>query len=242
VTIESATSPQAPAYGRFTRRVQAVFVDAIVLMLAMTGALIVATSLKSDNIVRVLGFTIAITWLLYEPLLVSMIGSTVGHYIYNLRVVDDRGGNPSFRKALLRVGIKSLLGLYSFLAMAVTKRHQAVHDLLTGSTVQIRTPAKAEAHHFHLIREEPVSPDMPSPTRRAVLIVAYVLGWLILVLVASAALYASDLISDRCLDTDFCSLMEDVLVYGLSLCWPVGTALLLFFGWRGRLWGARPRR
>ncbi len=70
MTIESATSPQAPAYGRFTRRVQAVFVDAIVLMLAMTGALIVTTGLKSDNIARVLGFTIAITWLLYEPLLV----------------------------------------------------------------------------------------------------------------------------------------------------------------------------
>ena len=52
-----------------------------------------------------------------------------------MRVVDDRGGNVSFIKALARMIIKSLLSWYSFLAMAMTSRHQAVHDLLPRSTV-----------------------------------------------------------------------------------------------------------
>lgn len=239
--MSSATANPAypPAYARFTRRVQAVFIDAIVLMLVMTGALIVATTAKYDNIARVLGFAVALFWLFYEPSLVSTTGSTLGHFICNLRVVDDRGGNPSFGKALLRMGIKNLLGLYSFVAMAVTNRHQAVHDLLTGSTVQIRNQATAEAHHFRLEREAPASPDLPSPKRRIVLIAVYVVGWFVLILVAATILSASGLISERCLDADICPVPETVLIYGLSFGWLGGTAMVLFLGWRGQLWGAR---
>jgi len=69
---------------------------------------------------------------LYEPVLVSVTGSSIGHYLSNLRVVDDRTrGNVGFLKAIARLGIKTLLGVYSFLTMAVTSHHQAVHDLLT---------------------------------------------------------------------------------------------------------------
>jgi hypothetical protein len=36
-----------------------------------------------------------------------------------------------------------VLGVYSFVTMATTSRRQAVHDLLTQSTVQIRDRSKA---------------------------------------------------------------------------------------------------
>jgi hypothetical protein len=86
------------------RRVQGVCIDAIVFMLIMAGALIIAVSFGSDNIARILGFTVAATWLLYEPVLVSMTGGTVGHYVYNMRVVDDRSaGNISFGKAVVLI-------------------------------------------------------------------------------------------------------------------------------------------
>ena len=55
-----------------------------------------------------------------------MAGGTVGHMLCNLRVVDDRSGrNVGIPKAIARVIIKSLLGWYSFISMATTRRRCA---------------------------------------------------------------------------------------------------------------------
>ena len=89
--INASERSSEHAYARFTRRVQGVFIDAILFSLVMAGALIIAISFASDNIARFLEFTVAATWLLYEPILVSVTGGTVGHYLCNVRVVDDRG-------------------------------------------------------------------------------------------------------------------------------------------------------
>jgi uncharacterized RDD family membrane protein YckC len=155
------------AYARFTRRVQGVFIDAIIFMLILAVALMLAVWFASDHIARILGVTVAATWLFYEPLLVSLTGGTIGHYLCNMRVVDDDRGNIGFVKAVARMIIKSLLGWYSFLAMAMTSRHQAVHDLLTRSTVQMRDLAKAEPYHFRSRRDPRTPPGMPSQIRRA---------------------------------------------------------------------------
>jgi hypothetical protein len=80
-----------------------------------------------------------------------LAGGTIGHYLCNMWVVDDRGGNVSFIKAFGRMIIKSLLGWYSFLAMVMTSRHQAVHDLLTRSTVQMRDLTKSKPYHFRAL-------------------------------------------------------------------------------------------
>jgi uncharacterized RDD family membrane protein YckC len=98
LTTDPLSPPiDGPRYGRFSRRLQAVFIDVIVIWLAIFGALFVAVSLESQSLARVLGFSIAAGWLMYEPLLVSLTGSTVGHYLRNLRVVDNRtGGNINF--------------------------------------------------------------------------------------------------------------------------------------------------
>ena len=60
--------------------------------------------------------TVVATWLFYEPLLLSLTRGTIGHYLCNVRVVDDRVGNISLIKAFAHMIIKSLLGWYSFLA------------------------------------------------------------------------------------------------------------------------------
>ena len=74
----------------------------------------------------------------------ALTGSTVGHYLCNLRVVDNKtGGNINFFKAVLRTLLKAVLGWLSFVTMATTRRHQAIHDLATNSTVQIRNAAQA---------------------------------------------------------------------------------------------------
>ena len=79
--MDSATASQdraiAPAYARFMPRLRALYIDAIIMMVVAFGVLFVAVTLRSDNVARVLGFTIVVSWLLYEPLLVSFAGGTI---------------------------------------------------------------------------------------------------------------------------------------------------------------------
>jgi len=228
-----------PAYARFTRRVQAVYVDVVVLLLIATGALIIAVAFGSDHVGRVLGFAVAITWALYEPLLVSLTGSTLGHRYCNMRVVDDRhGGNVSLPKAFARVVLKSFLGWYSFILMTTTSRHQALHDLLTKSTVQIRNQATAKPHHFAYARE-PLPAGGPSRIRRVLVALVYIVVCLFVLGAIYFALVEFGLVSRRCIDHNDCSAAERWTDIILTLTWLAISAWLLGSGWRGKLWGAR---
>jgi uncharacterized RDD family membrane protein YckC len=171
-----------PAYGRFSRRLQAVFIDSIIFLVLMAAALSVMTALQSDHVGRILGFTFLALLLLYEPVLVPLTGGTIGHYLCNLRVVDDRtNGNIGFLKAVARSIIKSVLGLYSFITMGTTLRHQALHDVLTHSTVQIRDFAKAKVFHY---RTERTISGVPSRVRQVIVIVLYLIAIYVLISIA----------------------------------------------------------
>jgi uncharacterized RDD family membrane protein YckC len=235
------TESVEPAYGRFSRRLKAVVIDGIVMLLLMVAALIVAISTGSDNVGRILGFTVVAVWLLYEPLLVSLTGSTIGHYRTNLRVVDNRThGNPSFLKAVARVIIKGMLGIYSFITMATTSRHQAVHDLLTGSTVQILDRSKARSGNYVTTRTE--TPGMPTVGRRLLVITAYVVAAFTLVLLVIMGINEAGLISEECLNRDRCSATDNAVSFAPILgmiCIPV---FCIVQGWRGRLYGCRIRQ
>jgi len=242
MTVETAAPADTHAYARFTRRLQAVFVDMIVFMAIFVLSLVIAVSLKSDNVARVLGFTVVATWLLYEPVLVSMTGGTIGHHLYNIRVVDDRGGNVSFLKAVVRVIIKTVLSWYSFITMATTMRHQAVHDLLTRSTVQIRDAAKAQPHHFIASRQELGAPGIPSALRRIIVIAVYLVALFVLFTVFLALTATVGLVSERCVDGAPCTGQELAVMSVLWICWFAASVVAGIFGWRGRLWGARAQR
>ena len=164
----------APKYARFSRRFRGLVLDWMILMAILFGALTLTSTVRNDNFSRVLGILVIAVLLLYEPVLVSFTGSTLGHYFANLRVVDERsGGNVSFLKACARVVIKGVLGVYSFVTLAATRRNQAVHDLLTKSTVQIRDPAKALPGQYVNERNGTADTSLPSRGRRVATIFVY---------------------------------------------------------------------
>lgn len=219
------------------------FVDWVVFLLVMVGALFIAVAVESDRFSRQLGFAVAGLLLLYEPVLVWLTGSSVGHYLTNLRVVDHRtGGNVSFLKALARFVIKTLLGWYSLITMATTRRHQAVHDLLTGSTVQIRDTAKARSSHHAPERIELSNPGMPSRARRTMIILTYLLLLFAAALVAFYGLLVSSLLSPICSVQNRCSSGENLLSNLVILIWLACCGLVIVQGWRGRLPGCRAKR
>jgi hypothetical protein len=245
VTVVDETSAppiDGPRYGRFLRRFQAAIIDAIVIMVAIFGAVFIAITLNSEHLARTLGFSIAIGWLLYEPLLVALTGSTVGHYLCNLRVVDNKtGGNINFFKAVLRTLLKAVLGWLSFVTMATTRRHQAIHDLATHSTVQIRNAAEASPHHYRGEQTELASPAMPSPHRRLAVTALHVIVFT--VVFALAIEFGGDyLVSPACVNDDRCTRTEEAVLGGAALAWIAASVILIILGWRGHLPGARKTR
>lgn len=238
------TIPATPSYARFSRRLRGLAIDWIVFLLVLVGALVLATAMQSNSIGRYLGFSAIVIFLLYEPVLVSLTGGTIGHYVSNLRVVDDRTkGNVGFLKALARFAIKSLLGWYSFISMWITRRHQAVHDLMTFSTVQIRDLAKAQPHQYLLERTVFDDPRMPSRMRRVVVILGYLLLIPVGTIVVVAVLVAAGLIvSQACLENNYrCSTAERAILTALGASWIILSVLCIGLGWRGRLFGCRLR-
>ncbi len=177
--------------------------------------------------------------LLYEPVLVSSSGSTLGHYFTNLRVVDDGGGNISFLKACARLIIKSLLSWYSFVILAATRRNQALHDLLTRSTVQIRDPSRATPGQYITERIELTASNMPSRLRRLLVTGAYLVVALAIFTFAVGGIEMSGALSRACINNGYCSAGERMLdlVAGVALLLMV--ALIVALGSRGRLFGAR---
>jgi uncharacterized RDD family membrane protein YckC len=237
------TEAVEPAYGRFSRRLKAFVIDWMIIVSLLVATLFAAVSIHSDQVGRILGFTLIAVWLFYEPILVSLTGSTIGHYRTNLRVVDNRThGNVSFLKAVVRVIIKGVLGLYSFITMATTSRHQAVHDVLTQSTVQIRDRSKARSHDYVTMRTELLNPAMPSVGRRLLVITAYVAATYVLAIFVTVGLMLADLISARCVVRERCSATDDAVFLGIGFGM-IGIAVLCIVqGWRGRLFGCRIRQ
>ena len=230
----------APRYARFPRRLRGIIIDWIFSMVLLFGALFVAASVGSDHVSRILGILVVAVLVLYEPVLVSLTGGTLGHYFTNLRVVDERDqGNVSFLKALARFVLKGLLGWYSFIVMTATRRNQAIHDLMTRSTVQIRDPAKARPNDYITERADFQSPDMPSrPRRMAVIGVYLVLAALAYGLVVAAA-RTTGVLSPACMHDANCSVVGGLLNLAAALIWIAASAACVGLGWRGKLLGAQ---
>ena len=237
--LQSGGAPER-AYARFLPRLRALMIDSIIIVVAIFAALSIAVAVRSDDLARPLGFSVAALWLLYEPLLVAFAGGTIGHRLSNLRVVDDRtNGNVGLLKAFARTLIKAALGWVSFVTMLTTRRSQAVHDLLTRSTVQVRDLSRAGPRLYIGERRELASAAMPSGGRRALVVVGYVIIVTALFVATLSVVLMGGFISERCTDLGRCSSREDLILTAAAGAWIIGCLFCLVLGWRGRLYGAR---
>jgi uncharacterized RDD family membrane protein YckC len=236
VADTSAAPPRM--YARFSRRFRALVVDSVVYAAALVSLIVLLEIGGGD---RTHTRAIIIAWLafvlLYEPVLVWRRGATLGHAYTNLRVVDLRsGGNPTFLRAFGRFWVKGLFGLLVFVFMGTTRRHQALHDLIFGTTVEIRDPSRATAFDYVTERgPDPLRVSVPA-WRRLLVILVY---QLVLFIVFALSLLAAE--SGDCFNRNVCSPTEKLLESSLALTWLGALALVISLGWRGRLAGARAR-
>ncbi|WP_321372228.1 RDD family protein [uncultured Draconibacterium sp.] len=117
-------------------RVKAVVIDSVVLILVMLGAVDLFDSFNSvPDFARIAAFVFI--FLLYDPLLTSVFGGTIGHFLFGIRV--KRANNPKknilFPLAVVRYMIKALLGWLSLITVTGNKRAKAIHDIVVKSVV-----------------------------------------------------------------------------------------------------------
>lgn len=222
-------------YATFTRRARAVLIDATVLYSALVVIAFLADLARDvPGSGRLAWLALLCICVLYEPLLVSLRGATIGHAAKGLVIVDDDTGRPpSFARALLRYFGKLPLGVFGFVTTMSSPRYQAAHDLLTHTTVQLSPNADSDVQDFHFARDDtPV--EMPSRARRAVVVVGYVvLSYVVFGRIVGA------LVSSTCLHDGACSDADSAFWRGMFTLWLILCAEVVLAGWRGMLPGAR---
>ena len=136
-------------------RVKAVFADGVVLILLMF--LVTYTFSLFENVSQYARmFAFVFIFLLYDPLLTSIIGGTLDHMAFGLRVKRDRNmsKNIMFPLAVLRFIDKALLGWVSLLTVFGSEKRKTIHDLLVGSVVVYNTMLMGEMVTNHDLKTE----------------------------------------------------------------------------------------
>ena len=225
-------------YATFTSRFRALVIDNCCI-----AALLLALFFLDDAVGDVPGAT-RLTWLLmvavlllYDPVLVSRRGATIGHAATGLQVVDASTGRwPSFARAFVRSLVKLVLGLLSFFTMELTRRHQAVHDMVTHTTVQVAQ--SEDLVEFRAERLEEPDVVLPSRFRRLAVIVLY---QVVVYFVCSLSLLLLD--TTNCFrERSSCSTGMWALLHVFAWAWLALSVSVIIAGWKGLLPGARRSR
>ena len=238
--MDAGPAASAPdiRYARLSRRLQAAVVDAAVYLTMPAAAALVALAVADGRPHRPLAWALGVAAFLYEPVLVSVRGATIGHAAKGVRVLAlDTGRPPGFPRALGRFVAKAATGLLTAPLVSLTPRHQALHDLLAGTVVEVRDGPHAS------VRRDAYPPGIPGARppltagriARRVIVTA---AWSLLLALAVAALV--DLFaSEACIQGRVCSGGEIALLAIAGQAWVVTQYALLWFGLAGRLRGAR---
>ena len=225
-------------YPRLLRRVQAVLIDSLIIPVALFTTITLIGYFEVENIyIKAAGLILPL--FLLEPMLIATTGGTIGHHVIGIRVQSsDSENNLNIILASIRFIIKALFGWLSFIFVLTTKRHQAIHDLISRSVVVNKSSSNlpaTEALSERVVQEEGYK--YPSRALRIFMMVIYILF-------AFVALSLLDglLTSQQCLEHSRCSTLETIIILSLSIIWLANVGLIIVFGWQGRLLGCRRKR
>ena len=123
-------------YARLPNRVKAAVIDSITLIILMYSITQIFSLFESvPKYVR--GGLFFVVFFLYEPILVSLFGRTLGHLFCDIVVKSEHNKkkNIPFHIAFIRFILKALLGWISLLTVTGNEKNQAIHDKVAKSIV-----------------------------------------------------------------------------------------------------------
>lgn len=233
-----ARRSMSTVYPRLLRRVRAALIDSAIFAVIFFVWLLSLEVLENAHVVlRVAPLVLGLVAL--EPGLVSWSGGTIGHHLMGLRVRDAAGDqNVGFARATIRAAIRALLGWLSLAFILATRRHQAIHDYISRTVVVLENPGQLPERERFLERTMAQDGfDPSSGLRRTSVILLYsALSFVAL------TVFTTLILSEPCLYYDACSPSDEIMSSVLGFAWLVAFLAIVICGWRGQLFGCRPRR
>jgi uncharacterized RDD family membrane protein YckC len=117
-------------------RVKAVTIDGVILLIMMVTTSSIFSNLEYvPDYERIIAFIII--FILYDPLLTSTMGGTLGHRFIGIRVkkASDETSNINIVYAIIRFLIKGFFGWISLLTVMGNDKRKAIHDYVAQSVV-----------------------------------------------------------------------------------------------------------
>jgi uncharacterized RDD family membrane protein YckC len=142
--IESAGKRRSDVieYPTILRRYMATVIDGslVIIVFLVVSSLLQQNAIWITNlrVVTVLGFA-----LLYEPIFTSL-GCTLGQRTVGVRVRKREAFTRiNIFTAWLRIVVKIVMGIYSFLSIPFTKERRGLHDFVAGTVVVLESSLAA---------------------------------------------------------------------------------------------------
>ncbi|MDG1333379.1 MAG: RDD family protein [Crocinitomicaceae bacterium] len=117
-------------------RIKAAVSDMIVLVILIFLVTSIFSSYESVPTEARIGAFVGI-FFLYEPLMISLFGGTIGHFANGLRVKRSNSitRNIIFPWAVVRYAAKMFLGIISLFSISANAEGKAIHDIIVNSVV-----------------------------------------------------------------------------------------------------------
>ncbi|MBW9267884.1 MAG: RDD family protein [Candidatus Thiodiazotropha sp. (ex. Lucinisca nassula)] len=221
-------------YPRLLRRIQAVLIDSVItpIVLFVSVFIVGIYSIDSDFIRGLLSLGPALSM---EPLLVATTGGTIGHHIIGIKVrhVNEDRYITIFH-AIFRFILKVLLGLPSLIFILTTRRHQAIHDLLSQSIVVHKSTDNLASNEALEERDNEIGYIYPRAIKRVLVIFTY-----IILITALISVMVRMSVSTNCLELGLCNSIDSTISYVAPLIFWSATYAVIVMGWNSRLYGCR---
>lgn len=223
-------------YPRLIRRVQAILIDYVIFVIYLVAVAFLFSHTNIENSVfKIIALTLPIV---FEPLLVSMTGGTIGHHCLHLRVRSKKHDkNINIFAATIRFILKVLLGWFSLIIVLTSKHHQAIHDFLSRSIIVNRNIENIPSHEALRARENDPNFQYPSKTRRVIVIAAYLIIATLMLSLSTVFL----VLGLSCIKNGSCEFVELMLGLVFNVLFLFTIAAIIIYGWRGKLYGCRKK-
>lgn len=171
--------------------------------------------------------------------MVSMTGGSPGHHAIGIAVCDARTGSRiGIIRALIRSTTRFAFGLASLFFVLLTRKHQALHDIVCRTSVVLVHPdGLPDTERLSERITEDENCTYPSKLRRAMMIVIYIFLLLMTLSIFSTMIMSSE----SCLSSDLCLNMHAVIEQTANIAWLAGSLFIIVRGCQARLPGCRRR-
>lgn len=222
-------------YPRLLRRIQGILIDSLIFAIALALSIFIAGYLKLEND-YINAAILLLPALSIDPFLITFTGGTIGHHLIGLQVrKQNKDENINLVFAYIRTFFKIILGTPSLIFVLTTKRHQAIHDIVSRSVVVVKNPDKVA--FYEALPERVVDTQnyiYPGVFRRLIVI----FGYFILFFIAISILMGF-VLSDACVESIRCNNIDTLFSLIVYVIFWVGVFVIPAYGWTACLYGCR---